>query len=121
MLARSRPSRAPAILPSASRRARTPRTSCAGSWRRRAGAHAAGGAGIVASTLVAAGARVRLVGVVGDDEAGAVLLGQLEASGADPQGIVRASGRPTTVKTRVMARGQQLIRLDRENRTPIGG
>jgi D-beta-D-heptose 7-phosphate kinase/D-beta-D-heptose 1-phosphate adenosyltransferase len=81
---------------------------------------AVGGAGNVAGNVMAAGAEVRLVGVVGDDEAGATLLQSMAASGADSRGIVRLAGRPTTVKTRVMALGQQLIRLDRENRSPIG-
>jgi D-beta-D-heptose 7-phosphate kinase/D-beta-D-heptose 1-phosphate adenosyltransferase len=77
---------------------------------------AIGGAGNVAHNLRAAGAAVSLVGVVGDDAAGASFVALLAEAGIDTTGVVRVSDRPTTVKTRVVARGQQIVRLDQERR-----
>ncbi|GAA2749042.1 PfkB family carbohydrate kinase [Amnibacterium kyonggiense] len=72
---------------------------------------APGGAANTAMNLAALGAAVRLVGLVGDDEPGSALLALLEAAGVDVSGVVRGSG-PTTVKTRVSAAGQVLMRFD---------
>lgn len=69
-----------------------------------------GGAMNVARNVVAAGGSVAVVGIVGDDEEGR----RLRAMCADADHLVLAPDRPTAVKTRVMAGGQQLIRLDRE-------
>jgi len=80
---------------------------------------AAGGAANVALNLAAAGASVRLVGVVGDDAGGASLARLLADAGIDATGLVVESGRRTTTKTRVIARGQQLIRLDEEDRGTV--
>lgn len=75
----------------------------------------AGGAANVASNLRALGASVDLVGVVGDDEGGAKLLGILESKGVSlPPKLVRKNA-STVHKTRVMCRGQQLCRIDRED------
>ncbi|HUC10167.1 MAG TPA: D-glycero-beta-D-manno-heptose-7-phosphate kinase [Stellaceae bacterium] len=74
-----------------------------------------GGAGNVAANIASLGAHVRLVGLVGEDEAGAAvrrLVGDLSRSTATLVG--RESG-PTTIKTRVVARRQQVIRLDCEH------
>jgi rfaE bifunctional protein kinase chain/domain/rfaE bifunctional protein nucleotidyltransferase chain/domain len=72
----------------------------------------AGGAANAAVNLAALGAEVRLVGAVGTDEAGAALLGLLRAAGIDTTGVVELPGTPTTVKTRVSAAGQMLLRFD---------
>jgi len=56
--------------------------------------------------------------VVGDDAAGGRIAGLLENLGVDPANLVVASGRPTTRKTRVVARAQQVVRLDRESLEP---
>jgi D-beta-D-heptose 7-phosphate kinase/D-beta-D-heptose 1-phosphate adenosyltransferase len=77
---------------------------------------AAGGAANVALNLAAAGATVRLVGVVGDDASGSALRALLREAGLDDAGLVTENARRTTTKTRVVARGQQLIRLDEEDR-----
>ena len=77
---------------------------------------AAGGAANVALNLAAAGAKVRLVGVVGDDASAATLRRLLVEAGLDDGGLVTVASRRTTTKTRVVARGQQLIRLDEEDR-----
>jgi D-beta-D-heptose 7-phosphate kinase/D-beta-D-heptose 1-phosphate adenosyltransferase len=77
---------------------------------------AAGGAANVALNLAAAGAKVALVGIVGDDASGRALRELLAEAGVDDAGIVTDPSRRTTTKTRVVARGQQLIRLDEEDR-----
>jgi len=74
---------------------------------------AAGGAANVAANVKAWGARCHLVGVIGEDSAGDVLEETLLNLGVTPS-FVRSSKRPTTVKTRVLAQGQQIVRVDRE-------
>lgn len=74
---------------------------------------AVGGAGNVAANLRALGVRCDVIGVVGDDEAGRRIGAALEELGAGCH-FVRDEGRHTTVKTRVLARGQQVVRVDRE-------
>lgn len=78
-----------------------------------------GGAANAALNLASLGCRVRLVGVVGHDEAGRWLLSTLTRAGVDTTGVVRSKERATTVKTRVMARGQHMLRIDRETRAPL--
>lgn len=79
---------------------------------------APGGAANVAMNLLRLGARVRVCGVVGVDEAGNDLARELEDAGADIAGMVRDASRPTTLKTRIIAQSQQqrqqLVRVDRE-------
>ncbi|HEX6852060.1 MAG TPA: D-glycero-beta-D-manno-heptose 1-phosphate adenylyltransferase [Candidatus Polarisedimenticolaceae bacterium] len=76
---------------------------------------ALGGAGNVAHNAAVAGARVALCGFTGADEAGRRLIELARGAGIDPAGIVEDLSRPTTVKTRVVARGQHLVRLDEES------
>ena len=65
-------------------------------------------------------ARARLLATaVGDDRAGERLVDLLKELGADPAGVVRVEGRPTTRKTRVEARSQQMVRFDRETDAPL--
>jgi len=78
-----------------------------------------GGAANVAHNIRALGGKVEICGVLGDDEAGRELLSMLEEAGISPSGIVVDGGRPTTVKTRVIASGQQVVRFDRERRDGI--
>jgi D-glycero-beta-D-manno-heptose-7-phosphate kinase len=73
-----------------------------------------GGAGNVAANIAALGGRVEAFGVVGGDEAGRALLGCLRAAGIAPGGAVSDTKRVTTVKTRIIARHQQVVRVDRE-------
>jgi rfaE bifunctional protein kinase chain/domain len=78
-----------------------------------------GGAGNVAANLVALGASVGIFGVTGDDEAARALrvcLGQVKLSAG---GILPDPSRPTTLKTRIIARHQQVVRVDRESRAPL--
>jgi D-beta-D-heptose 7-phosphate kinase/D-beta-D-heptose 1-phosphate adenosyltransferase len=78
-----------------------------------------GGAGNVANNLAALGAKVSVVGVVGDDEAGTRVLGMLRQLHADTAGVLRVSRRPTTQKTRIVAHNQQVVRADRESTKPL--
>lgn len=82
---------------------------------------ALGGAGNVAVNVVALGARCAAVGCVGTDRAGAELWAELERAGIDPAGVRRDADRPTTVKTRIMARHQQVARYDHETDADTDG
>lgn len=76
--------------------------------------YALGGAANVAQNVAAAGARAQLVAAVGSDDAGGRLRSMLEAIRADGRGLIRTS-RPTTTKTRLVARAQQVVRFDEED------
>ena len=88
-----------------------------------------GGAGNVAANLAALGARVQLFGVVGgraiasgkieDDEAGAALRIALRNHGIGERGVQADADRITTVKTRIIARHQQIVRVDHERRDAL--
>lgn len=80
-----------------------------------------GGAGNVANNVQAMGGQCVVCGVVGDDPNGAVVHNQVAAIGADGSGLVSAKDRPTTVKTRIVAHSQQVVRVDRETRAPVSG
>jgi D-beta-D-heptose 7-phosphate kinase/D-beta-D-heptose 1-phosphate adenosyltransferase len=77
-----------------------------------------GGAANAARNVVALGGSVECCSVVGDDAAGRRLIELLKDLGVSPEGIVVVPGRPTTRKTRVVARTQQIVRLDRETLEP---
>ncbi|HET7293062.1 MAG TPA: D-glycero-beta-D-manno-heptose-7-phosphate kinase [Vicinamibacteria bacterium] len=72
-----------------------------------------GGAGNVARNVRALGGEAALVGVVGRDAAASRLRDELRASAVE-DALVEAGGRPTTVKTRIVAHNQQVCRADRE-------
>lgn len=78
-----------------------------------------GGAANVAANLAALGATADLHGVIGDDAAGQALIDALVDRGIGTAGLVRIAGRPTTSKTRIVARGQQVVRIDLEVTTPL--
>ena len=83
---------------------------------------APGGAANVAANLLSWGARGRVGGTIGADEAGRDLTRELEKSGLDVAALVACSDRPTTLKTRVVASRQQIVRVDREDvRAPERG
>lgn len=81
----------------------------------------AGGAANVAANLASLGASVFPLGVVGDDRAGQLLCQKMEDAGIATTGLLTASGRSTSLKSRVVARHQQVCRTDRETRTPLSG
>ncbi len=78
-----------------------------------------GGAANVAKCLVALGAEVRLCTVVGDDADGTLFRSEATNLNIDVDGVVVDPLRATTRKTRIVARQQQVIRLDRESCDPI--
>ncbi|WP_116105421.1 bifunctional heptose 7-phosphate kinase/heptose 1-phosphate adenyltransferase [Lewinella sp. IMCC34191] len=78
-----------------------------------------GGAGNVAINLVALGAKATAAGVCGDDDNGTLLRDALSAREIGAM-LVRDAHRPTTVKTRIIAQDQQLLRIDRESTDDIG-
>ena len=78
-----------------------------------------GGAGNVAANLQALGAEPVLVGVVGADQDGARLTETLRARGVPTDAVARDATRPTTLKTRIIAHAQQVVRADRESRADI--
>lgn len=80
-----------------------------------------GGAANVALNLVALGAVPILCSVIGEDTEGTELITLLEKAHIRSSGIIRSGSRLTTTKTRVMAQGHQMIRIDNEQVQPING
>ena len=78
-----------------------------------------GGAANVALNVRALGATPLLCSVVGDDADGAELVRLLESAGLPADGIVKSAERPTTVKERILASNQQLLRIDSEVETAL--
>jgi rfaE bifunctional protein kinase chain/domain len=79
-----------------------------------------GGAANVAQNIHALGGRVAVCGVVGHDDAGKQLQHMLRRQGMPTDGLVTDPRRPTTIKTRVIAHHQQVVRFDRETKEGIG-
>jgi rfaE bifunctional protein kinase chain/domain len=77
-----------------------------------------GGAANVALNLKALGAHVMLCCLVGDDTKGQTMIDLIEQADIDARGVVKSSFRPTTIKTRVIAGGQHLLRIDEEDDRP---
>ena len=75
-----------------------------------------GGAANVANNIQTLGGVPLLVGVTGADHPGTMLTGILAERGLDASGVVADPARPTTVKTRVIAHGQHVVRIDTESR-----
>ena len=78
-----------------------------------------GGAGNVVRNLTALGAAVAFVSVVGDDQAGSDLTGLIGGQPNVEPWLLVQGARCTTQKTRYVARGQQLLRSDREDARPV--
>jgi rfaE bifunctional protein kinase chain/domain len=83
-----------------------------------------GGAGNVAANIAALGGRVEMFGVVGAgkapvDEPGESLRKDLRAANISDKGVIADPRRITSVKTRIIARHQQVVRVDRERREPL--
>jgi rfaE bifunctional protein kinase chain/domain len=74
-----------------------------------------GGAGNVVLNIASLGAKPLVCSVIGDDSTGGIL----HEAGLSTAGIIIEKGRPTTVKERVIAGSQQLIRVDSETEAPI--
>lgn len=80
---------------------------------------ALGGAANVAANVAAIGAEGRLVAAIGDDARGDSLRGELAQYRLGDAWLVVVPERPTTSKTRIVARGQQVVRIDEEVDDPI--
>lgn len=78
-----------------------------------------GGSANVVNCIVDMGGNPIPVGVVGDDDYGRWIDDELKRKGIDESCLLVCQDRPTTTKTRVMVRGQQLMRIDREKKDPI--
>jgi D-beta-D-heptose 7-phosphate kinase/D-beta-D-heptose 1-phosphate adenosyltransferase len=78
-----------------------------------------GGAGNVAANLVALGAKPLPMGLVGEDADAARLRAALEKIGVSSNGLIADAKRPTTLKTRIIAHNQQIVRADRESKAVV--
>lgn len=79
-----------------------------------------GGAANVAHNIVSLGGRAAVIGINGQDIAGEALMNILMQRGVNCDGIF-TENRPTTVKTRVIAHNQQVVRFDREDKKYVDG
>ncbi len=80
-----------------------------------------GGAANVAENIASLGASASVVGVVGADANGDELLNLLKGRAVDVSRVARLDARPTTVKTRIIAHGQQVVRADKEDASDVEG
>jgi D-beta-D-heptose 7-phosphate kinase/D-beta-D-heptose 1-phosphate adenosyltransferase len=80
-----------------------------------------GGAANVARNVREFTAHVAIMGLAGNDAPGDRLLGLLGAAGIDTRCVQRADSIATTTKTRIIARNQQVVRVDRERRPLLTG
>jgi D-beta-D-heptose 7-phosphate kinase/D-beta-D-heptose 1-phosphate adenosyltransferase len=78
-----------------------------------------GGAANAAANVVSLGGRASIIGVVGGDREGEILAREIAAEGIDVSSVLNDSSRPTTHKTRIIARQQQVVRIDNESRVPL--
>ncbi len=77
-----------------------------------------GGAANVANNIRSLGGVPVVVGILGDDHIGTVLRDLVRDAGFDGSGLMVDPTRPTTVKTRVIAQGQHVVRIDNESKSP---
>jgi D-beta-D-heptose 7-phosphate kinase/D-beta-D-heptose 1-phosphate adenosyltransferase len=78
-----------------------------------------GGAGNVAANIAALGGQADILGVVGNDAAAERLVRELTRVGVNADGLVVDGARPTTIKSRVVAGSQHVVRFDRESDRPL--
>jgi rfaE bifunctional protein kinase chain/domain len=78
-----------------------------------------GGAANVLNNIISLGGRAILCGVIGNDPTGREILERLKTTGSATRGIVVEPKRPTSIKTRIIAHNQQVVRFDRESRKGI--
>ena len=75
-----------------------------------------GGCANVLNNIHSMGGGTSVAGVIGSDAMGDWMIRELTGMGVDVEGVVIETGRPTTVKTRIVAGHQQVVRFDREKR-----
>jgi rfaE bifunctional protein kinase chain/domain len=78
-----------------------------------------GGAANVLNNIISLGGKAILCGVIGNDPTGREILERLKTTGSTTRGIVMEPKRPTSIKTRIIAHNQQVVRFDRESRKGI--
>jgi len=78
-----------------------------------------GGSSNVSLNIKTLGAEPYLIGVVGDDEMGALLKSVMKKQGQSTEGLILDKNRPTTCKTRVISDSHHLIRIDSESKQDI--
>ncbi|RKY87996.1 D-glycero-beta-D-manno-heptose-7-phosphate kinase [candidate division KSB1 bacterium] len=78
-----------------------------------------GGAANVGNNILSLGGIPVLIGVIGNDNSGKILLDIMKEKNLDQEGIIVDETRPTTIKTRVIAHGQHIVRTDRELKDDI--
>ena len=78
-----------------------------------------GGSANVVNNIHSLGGRAAVTGVIGADDDGRRLVEMLKVKGIEADGIIKDSRRPTTVKTRIIAHSQQMVRFDREKKDRI--
>lgn len=76
-----------------------------------------GGAANVLNNIVSLGGKVDICGVIGPDDMGRRLIHELRDRDIETDGMIIENNRVTTVKTRIIAHSQQVVRFDRENRS----
>lgn len=79
----------------------------------------AGGAANVAANLALLGIKTHIIGCVGNDGEGAILIDLIAKTGIDHSGIIHSNQRPTVAKTRILSGHQQMMRLDQENNAAL--
>lgn len=78
-----------------------------------------GGAGNVLANIASLGGHVGLIATIGADDAGRLCSELIAGKGGDPALLVESPTRPTTLKTRFISGGQQLLRCDEEDSSPL--
>ena len=78
-----------------------------------------GGSANVLNSIHTLGGRGYITGVIGADSVGRGLIDELDSRGVDTTGMVVEKGRPTTLKTRIVAHNQQVVRFDQESKKPV--
>jgi D-glycero-beta-D-manno-heptose-7-phosphate kinase len=81
--------------------------------------HLLGGSANVVHNVASLGGLALVAGSIGDDAPGAELVKLFQEISVPVAGLICEDGRPTTVKTRIIARHQQVVRYDRESRAPL--
>ncbi|UCF56416.1 MAG: D-glycero-beta-D-manno-heptose-7-phosphate kinase [Deltaproteobacteria bacterium] len=79
-----------------------------------------GGSANVINNIASLGGKPILCGVIGDDPMGRETVDKVKNLGLRTDGIITEPGRPTSIKTRVVAHNQQVVRFDRESRKRLG-
>lgn len=78
-----------------------------------------GGAANVVNNIHSLGGKVLVCGVIGKDDMGKNLIHELRLKGIASDGVIVENNRPTSVKTRIIAHSQQVVRFDREKKDKI--